>query len=986
MKTAQTLEAKSPLLHRMIGASDSAVSYADGSMLVLAKTETHPQSIPVEQIAGLTVDEGLLTSRLTIRTNEGLSVSVDGLAKRETADLVRAVHGDIEERELELAAAREAIDLAARIDAAVGHVEELLGSDEFIRHSRWDEAVAPAPAISARCTERVRRHLDRETRLRLKLVDEVADPERSEARREATNRGFVQRQTALVAGATRDLTSHGLTAEQTRVIATEEDATLVLAGAGTGKTAVIVGKIAHLVRNRGVKPEAILALAFNRKAAEEIKERLPPDLDDTDVATFHSFGSRVISESGTAPRISNMAEDDVAYVRAIDGIVDEIKADPRLSATLFTFLAGAQTRYLAPFDFETRDEYERHVADSELRTLNGELVKSFEELTIANFLCRNGIAYRYEEPYRFATATSAHRQYTPDFFLPDADVYIEHFALDEEGRAPPGWTGYEEDAEWKRNLHAARGTRLIETYSWQRRRAKLLQTLEDELRSKGVKFDPVPVEDLVSSLSQERFSWLGRLLGTFLNHVKSADLSEDEIRRRVRNDGDRERSALFLEIFERTRRRYEDLLAEERAVDFHDLINEAASIIRKGGWRHAYEHVLVDEFQDISDGRMALAEALHRQNLAYFLVGDDWQSIYRFAGSHVELIHDCDRHLGHTRRENLTRTFRFGDGILGPSSAFVQRNPEQTRRGLEAHAQDHDVGVTIVANDDPVRGVNTAFRRIWETEGDAARTVLVLGRFQSSRKAIHPRVAAGPYDAQFSTVHSAKGREADYVIVLDLVDSKYGFPCQVEDDPLLEIVAPPLGERAFPHAEERRLFYVALTRARRGVYLVTDPTDPSPFVRELRELSAEVAQIGEVRPICPSCRRASLVQSQSGDNLRCTRYPRCNHLSPRCSSCREGYVTIDPSRTCAKCSKPSCGSSPRICPECRSGVLVLRTANSRFWGCSRYPQQDSCRFTAPYVETSSGDAADVRARPSNAVSIHLPTGRPRYRSRHESKR
>ena len=473
-----------------------------------------------------------------------------------------------------------------------------------------------------------------------------------------------------------------------------------------------------------------------------------------------------------------------------------------------------------------------------------------------------------------------------------------------------------------------------------------------------MQFHPVPVEELVGRLSEERVSWLGRLLGTFLSHAKSADLGDEEIRRRVRNDGDRERTELFLEIFERTRRGYERLLAEERAVDFHDLINEAARIIRHGGWRHEYEYVLIDEFQDISDGRMALAKALDQPDLAFFLVGDDWQSIYRFADSRVELIHECDHHLGYTRRENLTRTFRFGDGILEPSAAFVQRNPEQTRRNMEAHTQANDRGVTVVANDDPVKGVNAAIRLIWESEGDAAQSVLVLVRFQSSSKAVDPRAARGPYDVQFSTVHSAKGREADYAIVLDLIDSKYGFPCRVTDDPLLEIVAPPVGERSYPDAEERRLFYVALTRARKGAYLITDPAKPSSFVRELKAMSPEINQVGDVRPICPSCRRGSLVRSQSGENLRCTNSPRCGHLSPRCSSCRTGYVSIHPGWTGAACSNPRCRSTPMICPECRSGLLVLREGSSRFWGCSRYWDEDSCRFTAPHTETRSRHASE----------------------------
>ena len=610
MKSEATLTARPPWLFRWFGLSDSTVTYALGSVTVHAAADAPTHTVAADQIADMTVADGLFSSRLVIETKTGRTVTVDGLGKRETQELVDAVLGDIEEAELELAASREAIDLAPLIDTAAAPVEQMLRTGAYIRHSRWEKATTSAQEISRRCTERVRRRLNEETRTRLRLIDDLADPDRAESRREEANRRTVERQSTLVAEATRDVSRHGMTREQARVVATDEDATLVLAGAGTGKTAVIIGKIAHLVRNRGVKPEAILALAFNRKAADEIKERLPADLAGAEVATFHSFGLRVISESGTAPSISKMAQDNFVYVKAIDGIVEGIKTDPEFSGRLVTFLSGAHAKYQAPFDCATREEYDRYVEDSELRTLNGELVKSFEELTIANFLSRNGILYSYEEPYRFDTATREHRQYAPDFYLPDSGIYIEHFALDEEGRAPAGWTGYAEDAEWKRELHAERGTRLLETFSWQRRNNTLLPALETRLRAEGVEFDPVPVDKLVGRLSEERISWLGHLLGTFLNHAKSADLSEEEIRRRVGNDGDRERAQLFLEIFERMRRGYERLLAEERAVDFHDLINEAARIIRRGGWRHEYEYVLIDEFQDISDGRMALAKAL----------------------------------------------------------------------------------------------------------------------------------------------------------------------------------------------------------------------------------------------------------------------------------------------------------------------------------------------------------------------------------------
>ena len=382
----------------------------------------------------------------------------------------------------------------------------------------------------------------------------------------------------------------------------------MLAGAGTGKTAVVIGKIAHLVRNQGIAPDAILTLAFNRKAAMEIRERLRNDLKGANVSTFHSFSLKGISGCGTAPSLSKVAQDDFAYGKAIDNILNKMKTDQVLSRTILDFLGNSPAAYMEQFDFATQAEYEQYVRDNELRTFNGELVKSFEELIIANFLCQNGIRYQYEARYEHDTATSDYRQYQPDFYLLDHGIYIEHFALNRDRRPPTGWTGYAEGAAWKRALHAQHGTELLETYSWQHRDDSLLSSLEEQLRDRGVGFRPVPTEDLVDQLSAEKLSVLSRLLGTFLHHVKSANLSGDEVQKRISKAKDSHRARRFAQLFNHTKGEYARLLREEQAIDFHDLINQAAELIRTQQWTNPYRYVLIDEFQDISDGRMALRQ------------------------------------------------------------------------------------------------------------------------------------------------------------------------------------------------------------------------------------------------------------------------------------------------------------------------------------------------------------------------------------------
>ena len=960
----------------------SLVRYYEDSVTIQYNSEKPVLSIPTYQISAMAIEPWFLNNQLIIRTSTGKIITVKGLQEKESQKLYAAVqkrvlhHKQVQkeaqearlkaqqekkaaeqarrqpqearlEAQREKKAAEQAHHLTPQIINLDQSLRELLSTEHYTRHSQTSHVEEAAKQITRLCTQRVSKHLSHEAQDALKRIKKLGNPENLESTRKKSNQTFVSEQVKYVLKATQDILPNGLTTEQARNIATDEDSTLVLAGAGTGKTSVIIGKIAHLVRNQGIPPESILALAFNRKAAMEIRERLPEDLKGAYVSTFHSFGLRVVSDSNVAPIISKMAQDDFAFNKAIDGIIQKMLSDPKLSRTVLELITILQAEYRNPFEFKTKQEYEHHIYNCELRTLNGKLVKSFEELTIANFMRQNSIQFDHEVPYEIRTSSSQHRQYLPDFYLPKYDIYIEHFALDEQGHPPPTWKGYAEGVEWKRKIHRKYGTQLIETYSWQHRREILLTTLKEKLEERGVKFKPVPTEELIAQLSQERISWLANLLRMFLRHVKSGDLTNQEIELRSRNVSDRERTAHFLEIFFEIRHQYQAVLEEEQALDFHDLINAATNHIRKNNWNNPYQYVLIDEFQDISRGRMALARALKKPGLAYFLVGDDWQSIYRFTGSDVGLINHCDDHLGYTQRESLTRTFRFGDGILKPSTAFIQRNPEQTSRELEADHQEDDRGITIISKDKPENGLIEALNEIKKTISNPTETIMVLGRYRSSlQTAMRLNTRNRQVNIQYNTIHRAKGQEADYVIILGLKDGQYGFPCRVEDDPLLDIVMPPIQDQRYEFAEERRLFYVALTRARKGLFLITDLERPSPFIRELIDNSPEIKQLRELKTLCQSCNRGSLTLSKSGNNLRCSNFPRCRYLSPRCPNCNTGYARLNLQRTAAECSNPTCSSPPEICPRCQEGILVKKkTEATEFWGCSRFQADPPCTFT-----------------------------------------
>ena len=724
------------------------------------------------------------------------------------------------------------------------------------------------------------------------------------------NQQFVQTRIDQVRDSARAYIGRTLTREQCAAIATDEDATLVLAGAGTGKTSVIVGKAVDLVVNQRVSPHEILLLAYNNKAANEIRERLPADFRGVTVSTFHSLGMSIISDAqNNKPTVSPLAADDSKILLQLQEFLREIGEGPNESKRIADFLTYYSKPYMSPWDFETKDEYDAFVSDVELRTLNGELVKSFEELLIANFLARNGVEYEYERRYEYDTRTRNRRQYQPDFYLSNEHVYIEHFALDKDGRAPRhwNWREYERGVDWKRKTHEQFGTTLVESYSWQRTQGTLLEALESSLRRSGVKLRPVPVEELLHTLSKEAYTTLATLALQFLNHVRTSRIDVSTLRERARGFSDPARAEAFLDVFEGVQTRYTALLKQRGEIDFHDMINSATDFAIRRNWKSPYNYVLVDEFQDISAGRMELLKALHNVGTSFFLVGDDWQSIYRFAGSDVSLINSCSEHLGYVETCRLSQTFRYGAGIEGVSSWFVQRNPAQTKRVLRPFGDvTRDDGVTVVWADNAASGLNTALQEIQQVTESAPSSVYALTRYTWTRDETKNIREYGRLRVRHSTVHSAKGEEDDYAVVLDLkkdLESRSGFPSAGNEDPLLELVLPPKSEdERYEFAEERRLFYVAMTRARQGTFLVADRGSPSPFIDELLERFGGhtggedatvpfIRQIGERRERCPKCRGGHLVlRINSRDGSRfwgCSNYGKA---SIKCGYTRNAAV------------------------------------------------------------------------------------------------
>ncbi len=208
------------------------------------------------------------------------------------------------------------------------------------------------------------------------------------------------------------------------------------------------------------------------------------------------------------------------------------------------------------------------------------------------------------------------------------------------------------------------------------------------------------------------------------------------------------------------------------------------------------------------------------------------------------------------------------------------------------------------------------------------------------------------------TVHASKGKEADYVIVFGLDKGAHGFPSEKATHPLLELLLPQA--EAFAHAEERRLFYVALTRARHHVYLVTNGLNPSPFIRELVDGDYAVSideftgpgfqeQIAEIP--CPACITGWMVprDSQHSSFFGCNQYPLCNHTERACQWCGGGLKIQGRFRVC---ENRRCDFVEPICPRCQGAMVLRKGPHGQFWGCSHYRKNAafSCSHTEQFID------------------------------------
>lgn len=399
------------------------------------------------------------------------------------------------------------------------------------------------------------------------------------------------------------------------------------------------------------------------------------------------------------------------------------------------------------------------------------------------------------------------------------------------------------------------------------------------------------------SIGDEEPDNYGRLIETVIGLQKAERIGLKELERllkRIKSADERKNALQFFRIYKPIAEAYQEFLDSHQFYDFADMLNIATDLVEKmPADSFDYQYILVDEAQDLSAAKYRLLKAIldkcHRVKL--FAVGDDWQSIYRFAGSNLKVLDEFEQIFSReTYRGLIQLTYRFGQPVASMSNKFIQKNPYQSHKKVKPHVSYRTTLEVRLSPPDQLDSdppdyfaVNKIVQELYQTYGDALfdKKIQIISRYNNdchrlvykhaqkfeNAKLRNTNVAGVILDWRldgtsrhlripYCSIHKAKGITRDIVIILNATTGSRGFPADRGRDPVSETLLTEL--EPYPFAEERRLFYVAITRAKEKTFIVSERENISSFVFEI-----DPHLTGSGATVCPKCHQGILIKRES---------------------------------------------------------------------------------------------------------------------------
>lgn len=670
--------------------------------------------------------------------------------------------------------------------------------------------------------------------------------------------------------------------EQRKAIVIDEDYSLIIAGAGSGKTTTMAAKVKYLTEKCNVDPNKIIVMSFTRRATQELDDRINNDFKiGAHITTFHKLGMSILKNKynhsltviGEPTKyniikdyiINNLFKDKKKLKKFNDVFFDYVYFDKK-SCKYKTFDEYYNYYIKKKYREEKKDlkEFNRTKIEqrlNNLKTINGEQLRSKPEVKIANFLYECGIPYTYEKPYPQQLDNNV--SYQPDFTIDNGfkTIYLEYYGLTEKGNneifSIDDIKYYNSLVEKKKKLHQKYGTNLIELFKNDYENKTMYQKLEQELKKYGTAFKEKSDKEIFIRLMETNKDGLIyqfiNLAVTFITRFKEKNYQIEDIENLKQKTNDKN-IVEQLDFMKTIIEYYNKTIHQRHQIDFEDMINYAYKMIENDrSLKNNYEYIIVDEYQDVSIQKYNLIKRLSDLFDAKIVaVGDDWQSIFGFSGSDVSLFTNfCDM-MGYGEIIRITNTYRNSQELIDVAGEFISKNISQFQKNLTSNKHlNKPIELTYYDTEkknEKSKIINEIIKEIYFKNHKS--NILLIGRYNSDidelleskyfklgnkeqSKIICKEIEQ--IDVTFLTIHSSKGLGFDNVIILNALDGTYGFPSKKKDEPLIDIFKDKEYEKNIPFPEERRLFYVALTRTKNKVYIMCPNKKISDFITEIKQ-------------------------------------------------------------------------------------------------------------------------------------------------------
>lgn len=658
--------------------------------------------------------------------------------------------------------------------------------------------------------------------------------------------------------------------QQKHAVISEDKRLLVLAGAGSGKTKTLLQKLIYLIEEKGASPSSILAITFTKNATNEMLDRLIMAADESGayekqlfdkrksiaekdreryyqqkkykwidgltVKTFHGFCYNILRNYGVNEfdnkfKIIGDAkrddEDELAKHVAPETVF-EVFHKLLIEACEDTEYLLNLKRYI--LDYIIDKIHLKQIDPNYLpkdgkyyTTLDNTKVRSKSEQFIADWLYRHSIKYEYEPLLNVKDFS-----FTPDFYIPEANLYIEHIS-----DKSFSMKNKEEQIQ-KGNLL------LVKTFEAMTKDSALFNHTLDKIVKNRL---PADYHKTVSINFKEEFNGYHEDVKDFVRQImritdmiKVENIDMDSVLDNARND-QHERVRNFYELAIPVVRKYLHYCTDKSYLDFNDLISRSTSLFQNHSdiankYKNKYQYILVDEFQDVNNLQVELIKLLLTDDTQLFCVGDDWQSIYGFRGSNVSYIVEFENHFTDAKTIKLNLNYRSTQNIVGASNEVIRHNKFKVEKDVQASKMSEHKIVVFAGNTEE-ENIQFCVDKVREILNDGISNDEILFLYRRS-KMFTPyfyRFKNENIRVQGKTIHASKGLEAKVVFIIGLTEGNGGFPDIWLEDRIFQVIKK--ANHDLLMEEERRLFYVAITRAKDKLFLITQKGNESSFLKEI---------------------------------------------------------------------------------------------------------------------------------------------------------